>query len=187
VPALAPGACNTSTAPASPLGSGAFTLGAIVDEAGAVPELIESNNHMAGSLIGFGSGPDLIVTSVTGPPSANAPFTLSSTVCNQGTQPSPGADVRFYASADATITGTLDSPASPDVLLGSRTVAALQPGQCDTGPADAIAPPGPGAFYLGAIVDEPGGVAELIESNNHTVGSLIGLGNRPDRADHVRR
>jgi len=179
VGALAPGQCDSATDVVSSPVTGAFHLGAIVDESRQVPELIESNNHTTGSLIGIGNGPDLVVTSVTGPPSASGAFRVAATVCNQGTGPSPGAEVRLYASVDATITGITEWPV-PDRLLGARGVGPLQAGQCDSGPAEVSAPPVTGAFHLGAIVDEGGAVTELIESNNHATGGLIGLGSGPD-------
>jgi large repetitive protein len=181
VPALQPGQCETSSASATPpSGTGAFYLGAIVDEAGELGELIESNNHTTGAQIGLGDAPDLVVTAVSGPPSANGRFAISSTVCNQGTSPAIGVDVQFYASTDATITGSSENSGSADALLGARTVGLLAPGQCDTGALDVSPPPATGAFYLGAIVDERNLVGELIESNNHTTGALIGFGNGPD-------
>ena len=153
--------------------TGTFYLGAIVDDRHEVTELLESNNHTTGPPIRFGDGPDLVVTSVSGPSSTTAPFSIASTVCNQGTQPSNGLEVRFYASADAIISGNLESWFTSDVFLGSRFVDGLAPGQCDSGSIDASPPPGMGAFYPGAIVNEGHWIFELSESNNRTTGLLI--------------
>jgi subtilase family serine protease len=177
---LSPGQCDSGSTAASALpATGTFYLGAIVDEPGAIAELNETNNHTTGAPIAFGDGPDLVITAVSGPPSANAAFALASTVCNQGTRPSGGAELTFYASTDPTITSLADGP-QPDVILGTRAVGPLEPGQCDDGPASAVPPSGPGAFYLGAVIDEAAQVGELIESNNHFTGPVIRFGDAPD-------
>ena len=179
LPSMAPGACQTVTVSAFAGPPGAYYLGAIIDEQNYIPELLESNNTLVGELIGFGYGPDLIVSAVTGPPSANGPFDISVTTCNQGTAPSSGADVTIYASEDTTITPFTGPYPGPDFPLAWVYSTPLQPGQCDTQIANAY--PGPqGAYYLGAVVDEQNYEAELIESNNTQVGALTGFGHGSD-------
>ncbi|MFT3770242.1 MAG: CARDB domain-containing protein [Minicystis sp.] len=178
---LDPGQCQTVSANAYAYVSGpgtAYYLGVTVDRLGYVTELLESNNVTVGGLIGVGNQPDLVVSSVTGPASAmpGSPFTASVKVCNQGTTPSSWADVELHLSADTTIT-------VEDPVAGFVSVGYLDPGQCQTASVNAYASPGsPGvtAYYLGAIVDRPNAVPELIESNNTTTGSLMGVGNLPD-------
>src|SRR5439155_708300 len=82
---------------------------------------------------------------------SNGAMTVQSTVCNQGTTGSNPSDLRIYASADTTITGTFSNPYSPDYFLGMRPVAALSPGQCDTQNTNLNVPGIPSAeYYLGA-------------------------------------
>ncbi len=176
LPGLDAGQCTTVSLPGGgPVPPGAaYYLGAIVDPNNGVFELNESNNALAGSLIGIGYGPDLIVSSVTGPASSTGPFTASVTVCNQGTASSNGANVELRLSTDATIT-------TADTFAGGVWVSGLPAGQCAT-----VSVPGGGpvplgaAYYLGAVIDPNNNEAELIESNNTLAGSLIGIGYGPD-------
>ncbi|WP_437729311.1 CARDB domain-containing protein [Sorangium sp. So ce861] len=175
VPHLDAGQCATVTLPASAYApDGAYHLGAIVDPHGWAPELVETNNAGAGDLIGIGSWPDLIVSAVSGPPSAlpGSTFDASVTVCNQGTTPGQ-AMVELRVSADATITAT-------DALAGGAPTPYLDPGQCAAIaiPASLYVPEG--AYRLGAIVDPHGWQPELNETNNVTSGGLIGAGSGPD-------
>lgn len=180
IPSLAPGRCATGQANGqSPFPQGAYYLGAIIDEMNTEPELIESNNRLAGSLIGLGSGPDLIVSAITGPASSNGNFDLAVRVCNQGTGPSSNVDVALYLTADT----TLDTSQNPwaDPFLGVATVQPLQPGQCGDVTRNVFAPvPQNGAYYLAAVADPFLAQPELIESNNRLLGGLIGLGFGPD-------
>ncbi|APR82614.1 Fibronectin type III domain protein [Minicystis rosea] len=174
VPSLNPGQCATlGINGGAAVPPGAYSLGALVDPASNVPELIETNNAFAGGLIGVGYGPDLIVTSVSGPPSASGPFMATATVCNQGTTWSTGTNVELRLSADTTIT-------TGDAFGGGTSVPPLNPGQCATLSINGGAAVPPGAYYLGALVDPIAYVSELIESNNAFAGGLIGVGNGPD-------
>ncbi|WP_437911766.1 CARDB domain-containing protein [Sorangium sp. So ce302] len=176
VPGLSPGQCASVAVPANAnVPDGAYHLGAVVDPGGSLLELIETNNAAAGSLIGVGHGPDLIVSAVSGPPSVfpGGGFDASVTVCNQGTQTSYGTHVELRVSADATLT-------TADFLAGGGPVPYLDPGQCATVTFPASAHVPEGAYHLGAIVDPQGGVPELIETNNAASGALIGIGYLPD-------
>ncbi|WP_441292620.1 CARDB domain-containing protein [Sorangium sp. KYC3313] len=176
VPYLSPGQCFSTTIPANTyVPDGAYTLGAIVDAPDWVVELIEANNAAAGGVIGVGYQPDLIVSSVSGPPSAMPGGILdaSVTVCNQGTQTSYGSDVELYLSSDGIITAN-------DVPIGVDAVPYLDPGQCTTRTLHVGAYAPEGAYHLGAIVDRYGSVPELIENNNAAAGEVVGIGYRPD-------
>ncbi|MDC0677544.1 CARDB domain-containing protein [Sorangium atrum] len=176
VPSLSPGQCFSATIPANTyVPDGAYTVGAIVDAPGWVVELIEANNAAAGGAIGVGYRPDLIVSAVSGPPSATSggSFDASVTVCNQGTQTSYGSNVELYLSSDAIITAA-------DVPVGGELVPYLDPGQCTTRTLHVGAYAPDGAYHLGAIVDRYGGVPELIENNNAAAGAVVGIGYRPD-------
>ncbi|WP_437564441.1 CARDB domain-containing protein [Sorangium sp. So ce542] len=176
VAGLSPGQCATVAVPASAyVPDGAYRLGAIVDPMGSLAELIETNNAAPGSVIGAGNRPDLIVSAVSGPPSVlpGGSFDAEVTVCNQGTQPSYGADVELRLSADATVTAA-------DVPAGGGPVPHLGPGQCATVTFPASAHVPDGAYHLGAIVDPHGWASELVETNNAGAGALIGVGSWPD-------
>jgi hypothetical protein len=188
---LPPGACQTQTVqgqawPPMPGMDGAYYLGAVADSRRTLPELIETNNASPASLIGIGSGPDFVVKSVTGPPSALAGrnFLAAVTVCNQGTAPGI-AGVDLVLSIDSTF--RLAAPGEPkdagDQPVGGDLFQ-LEPGACETrsvwGFAGPPPPAGDGAYYLGAVADLSSSLPELIESNNASPASLIGIGTRPD-------
>jgi hypothetical protein len=63
---------------------------------------------------------------------------------------------------------------------------ALGVGQCVVAavPVSARAPEG--TWYLGAIVDREGSETELIEDNNHRVGSVLVVGSVQDSAVSTR-
>jgi large repetitive protein len=185
---LEPGACETRNVQgiAIPPGvDGAYYLGAIADPPNMLPELIETNNASRGTLIGIGFGPDLVITAVKGPPSVapGSPFTAAVTVCNQGTAPG-GAQVDLVLSADSTI--DVAGPPAPWDPAADRPVGGAffqpQPGACETRNVQGIAdaPGVDGAYYLGAVADLPNALPELIETNNNSRGSLIGIGSGPD-------
>ncbi|MEL7370585.1 MAG: CARDB domain-containing protein, partial [Myxococcota bacterium] len=182
VPALQAGKCALVTTmlfpPPGP--PGAFNLGAIVDPANFVTELVDTNNTKIFGPFGFGSGPDLAVTDVVTPPSADGAFNASVTVCNQGTVPSGPDSVTLYASTDALIESTLVVPFSTDFPLGGTSVPGLDAGQCTVLAVAGISPPTFGPFFVGAIVDEQQTVAELVETNNVKVVGPVGFGSGVD-------
>jgi subtilase family serine protease len=173
-PPLAPGECATQTVTvAGGAPDGTYFWGAIADTFNSVFELFEDNNSRAGNRVGFGMMPDLVVSSVSGPPTVVPGGTINAsvTVCNQGTQMAP-FQVDLFASLDGQIS-------TADFLVGGSGGPSLAPGQCSTvnvsGPA-----PGPGLYTLGAIADAPQMVMEFFEDNNTGAGGLLGVGNGPD-------
>jgi subtilase family serine protease len=178
---LQPGQCMTQRVNVlvdSSQPQGTWYLGAIVDPLDARRELRESNNTRAGDVMGIGDQPDLLVTKVVGPGSArpNAPFTVSATVCNQGSRPG-GAAVAFLLSEDEVL-----NPSSPsaDYPLGGASVDMLAPGACASVSAQVRAPMSGVAWHLGAVVDPNNALVELLENNNARVGDLMGFGDGPD-------
>ncbi|NMO14573.1 hypothetical protein HPC49_13585 [Pyxidicoccus fallax] len=172
------GACKTLTFTGSPGGAtGAYYLGAIVDPAGFILEINKENNTRLSSRLGIGNGPDLVVASVSGPPSVerNLLFEATIQVCNQGTAPSGSATAELFLSADATIT-------PQDAPQGPVSISPLAPGGCQTLTVSTAYPPTvwEGNWYLGAIVDRQAVVPELLEENNARAGTLMGVGLRPD-------
>jgi hypothetical protein len=137
---LQAGACEVRTVqgwaePPAPALDGTYYLGAIVDYAEMVPELIKSNNASPASPIGVGWGPDLVVKEVKGPPSVTrgGTFNAQVTVCNQGTA-AGGAQVDLLLSHDAELRlAPLQGPWDPsaDRLLGGAWFQ-LQAGACET-------------------------------------------------------
>jgi subtilase family serine protease len=163
--------------------SGAVHVIALADGFSEIEELIETNNERVGPLMGIGWAPDLVVRSLSGPPSAltGAPFGVAVEVCNQGTEPSDPTLARVYHSADAVLTGIGGPLAGDDWYAGQLEVPALNPGVCAPVEGSVTATPfEQGAYHLGATVDEPSAIDELIETNNAHVGPLMGVGSGPD-------
>ncbi|OJT27092.1 hypothetical protein BO221_03625 [Archangium sp. Cb G35] len=187
VGSLMPGACITLPVKARAdfsfsLPEGEYRLGAIIDPANTLVELFESNNAYAGSILGVGMGPDLVVDWVRAPPSVveGSNFVVSARVCNRGPVGAGSTDLVFAMSSDPEV--LLPEPLSQggDVFLGSAGVGFLLPGQCSHVPAPVIANVPEGAWYLGALLD-PGNLRrELIESNNTAVFGPMGVGSKPD-------
>ena len=163
VPTLAPGATNagavsTTIPPATT--AGPYYLIAQADADNVVPETNESNNKKTRSI---NIGPDLIVSALSAPSSANmgATITVTSTTKNQGGGSAEASTTTIYLSKNS----TLDAA---DVLLNSRTVIALAPGATNAGPVAVTIPPGTatGTHYLIAKGDTDNVVVEVTESNN---------------------
>ena len=93
--------------------------------------------------------PDLTVTSATvsdsGPP-VGAKFTLSATVRNGGAGGAETTTLRYYRSADATIT-------SADTEVGTDTITGLAASGSAGQSVELTAPSTPGTYYYGACVD----------------------------------
>lgn len=181
---LVPGECRQVSVPSSISESGGVSvLGALVDMGGAPPELRADNNTFVGPLIGVGDGPDLVVTSVVGPPNLPPSSTYYGpavvTVCNQGTQPASYVSVDLYQSADSTIT-------PGDIPVGRAYLPPLSVGACASANVGvqltgSQGPAGPGStWYLGAIADRDGLLPELREDNNAFEGQRFGMGYLPD-------
>ncbi|WP_224361111.1 CARDB domain-containing protein [Hyalangium versicolor] len=128
------------------------------------------------------SGPDFVVSSVTGPASAQPgqQLTASVTVCNQGTQ-GGSTGVEVYLSTDTTITPNGPTGPSPDSYVGYISSQYFNPGQCQTLVVQGWAyVPADGAYYLGAVADPQNSVVEVLENNNARAGTRLGIGNKPD-------
>ncbi|RKH02270.1 hypothetical protein D7V97_28095 [Corallococcus sp. CA053C] len=194
VPPLQPGQCAapfgtmSSYGPTASLPGQPLYVGATVDPFQSRPELREDNNVFVKGRIGYGFGPDLVVTGVTGPASVlpGQSFTATITVCNQGTQPAPqGARVDLYVLSNTTVPMPPPGMApSPSQSAGWSTLDPLEPNTCVSTPVPANAyVPGPTdslPFFLGASVDTLQFTQELREDNNTFLGPRIGVGTGPD-------
>ena len=163
VPPLAAGATSVaSTLLTIPTGTaaGGWYVIARADAADAVVETQEGNNTAA-RLVQV--GPDLIVSVLTSPTTAapGATITVNDTTRNQGGDVAGESTTALYLSAN----GTFDAADTP---LGSRLVPALPPGATHAGSTAVVIPAGttPGRWFLVAIADGTGGVAESVETNN---------------------
>ena len=158
-------------------------LSAVVDPFQNQLELRRDNNVSPGRRLGVGTGPDLVITSLTGPASAFGPLDLGVTVCNLGSQAVPAPRVTLHLLTKPSL--TLPAPNVPvpmEELLGEATLPPVAAHACVTQTVNAfisgagIGMPGTQTFFLGASVDRMQQVPEVREDNNTFVGPRIGVG-----------
>ena len=151
VPGLAPSGTSTQSvdlnAPSTP---GTYYYGACVD---AVTDESDTTNNCIAHQVDVREvsqgAPDLVVAAPTvsdSGPDAGAPFTLSTTVINDGDESSAATTLRFYRSTDSTIT-------TSDTQVGTDAVAELAASGTSSESVGLIAPSTPGTYYYGACVD----------------------------------
>ena len=125
-----------------------------------------SNNCSSAVTIAVGvpPAPDLVVGSPSvsnSSPETGGSFTLSATVSNDGDGGSAATTLRYYRSADATISGT-------DTQVGTDAVGALAASATSAESIDLTAPSQEGTYYFGACVDSVDG--ESTTDNNCSDG-----------------
>ncbi len=116
------------------------------------------------------SRPDLILSSVSGSSKGNreSKINVSATVKNQSQADAGSFTTTFYLSTDNSIT-------SGDILLGAKTVTSLTGGSSITLGGSFTIPSGitAGTYYIGAMADSKGVIAETDETNNAKAGNTI--------------
>ena len=111
------------------------------------------------------SGPDLVVAAFAVSdhnPVADATFTLSATVQNDGNGAAASTTLRYYLSTDATIT-------TADTVVGTAAVAGLAAAGSSGESVDLTAPATAGTYYYGACVDA---VADESDTTNNCSPSV---------------
>ena len=159
------------TAPAS---AGTYYYGACVIV--VTDESDTSNNCSDAVTVTVGGRPDLVVESPSvddDSPVTGASFTLSATVRNQGSGPSAATTLRYYRSADATITGT-------DTQVGTDAVSALSASGTSDESIDLTAPSSPGTYYYGACVNSVTGESDTSNNCSSAVTIAVGVPPAPD-------
>ena len=157
---------QSSSVPVSAI-PGTYYYGACV--ASVSNEKDTSNNCSASVRVTVGA-PDLVVQSpsVDKTTAATAQsLTLSATVLNRGTGAATTTTLRYYLSADATIT-TDDTPVGTDAV--SALAVSATSVQSSSVPVAAI----PGTYYYGACVDAVSG--ESNTTNNCSTGVRVTVG-----------
>ena len=153
----------TTTVTLPQVAAGMWYLLARADADGAVAETQEHNNVRFTSVQ---VGPDLTLFSLSAPSSAAAgtAIAVATAVRNLGANAAGPSAVWFYLSSNY----TLDSN---DIRLdATRAIAGVTPGATDTGSIAVPLPSGvSGTFYLIAVADGGGQVAESSEANNNAV------------------
>ena len=167
-------AASKSTSPSlevtAPVAPGTYYYGACVD---AVTDETDTTNNCSTAVAitvqdtaaAHQGQPDLMVSSPYvshGSPPVGARFTLSATVRNGGGGASAATTLRFYQSADASI-----STSDTEVVTGD--VAELSAAGSTSASVALTAPATPGTYYYGACVDA---VADETDTNNNCSTSV---------------
>jgi trimeric autotransporter adhesin len=144
--------------------SGTYFLLACADDTLVVPEINESNNCVASAAQVTVSGPDLVATAVSYPPTTITPggtFSVTDTVQNIGNLTAAASTSRYYLS-------TTTSKGGGHLLTGSRAVPSLAPNATSSGTVTVTVSTGTaaGTYFLLACADDTFVVPELNESNN---------------------
>ena len=158
------------TAPSAP---GTYYYGACVDS--VTGETDTSNNCSVAVTVTVGAAPapDLVVDAPTVSESAPASgdrFTLNATVRNQGNGRSDSTTLRYYQSADATISAA-------DTEVDTDYVSRLNAAENGAESLSLTAPATPGTYYYGACVDSVPG--ETDTTNNCSVAVAVNVGGAP--------
>ena len=158
------------TAPSTP---GTYYYGACVD---VVSDEADTKNNCSAAVaitVGGAPAPDLTVDTPTvseSAPAAGARFTLDATVRNLGSGRAESTTLRYYQSADASIT-------TGDTAVDTDAVSALSASQADENSASVTAPSTAGTYYYGACVEAVSG--ELDTTNNCSAAVSITVGGAP--------
>ena len=158
------------TAPAS---AGTYYYGACVESVMGESDTGNNCSSVVTVTVGVAGAPDLVVESPSvsdGSPDAGASFTLSATVRNSGDGGSVATTLRYYRSADATISGT-------DTEVGTDAVSALAASATSAESIDLTAPSSSGTYYYGACVDDVTGESDT--SNNCSSAVTVAVGVPP--------
>ena len=173
VEALAGGASSAeSLRLTAPTTTGTYYYGVCVD---AVSGESETTNNCSSSVLvevaepSPATTPDLIVGSVSASPDSmltGASFTLAAMVSNDGEAASSPTTLRYYLSADATIS-------SADTEVGTDAVAALDAGASSVEAVVLTAPSTPGTYYYGVCVDAVSGESETTNNCSSAVSIVV--------------
>jgi serine protease AprX len=174
IPALGAGASDAASIsleiPAGTL-AGTYFIVSRADWTSVIEESNELNNVKATSALKV--GPDLLVSSLTGPTTANAgdPIVVSDTTKNQGGATSPATTTAFYLSSNTTLDAS-------DVALGSRPVNPLAYNATHAAQTTLIIPAatGTGTYYVLAQADSANAAAEVLETNNVKASGAVKIG-----------
>ena len=161
------------TAPSTP---GTYYYGACVD---SLSDELDAQNNCSAAVtvvVGAAPAPDLLVDPPTvseAAPAAGARFTLNATVRNQGNGSSTFTTLRYYHSADSTVT-------TGDTEVGTDLVSSLDASESGDESIILTAPSTPGTYYYGACVDAVTGESDTTNNCSPAVTVRVGAAPAPD-------
>ncbi|MCY4373019.1 MAG: hypothetical protein OXC31_04540 [Spirochaetaceae bacterium] len=177
----ASGSAGQSVAVRAPATPGTYYYAACVD---AVSHERETTNNCSTSVpvtvrtgvTGSQGDPDLVVLPATvsdSAPAAGATFTLSAAVRNSGGGVADAATLRYYRSADATIT-------TADTELGTEAITGLAGAGSASKSVDLTAPSTPGTYFYGACVNAVAGESDMTNNCSPSVQVTVPEPQRPE-------
>ena len=181
VPALAASARSSRsldlTAPSTP---GTYYYGACVEPVAGESATANNCSPSVRTVTEPQRAPNLVVVAYVsaGSPAAGATFTLSATVRNAGDEASAATTLRFYRSADDTIT-------TADTELDTTEVAALAASGGSSKSLQVTAPPAPGTYYYGACADPVAGESATADNCSSAVPIRVPEPDRGQAAPQV--
>ena len=181
VPALAASARSSRsldlTAPSTP---GTYYYGACVEPVAGESATANNCSPSVRTVTEPQRAPNLVVVAYVsdGSPAAGATFTLSATVRNAGDEASAATTLRFYRSADDTIT-------TADTELDTTEVAALAASGGSSKSLPVTAPPTPGTYYYGACADPVAGESATADNCSAAVTVRVPEPDRGQAAPQV--
>ena len=148
---------------------GTWYYGACVDAVTGESDTMNNCSSFVTVTVGPLPVPDLVVGSPTvsnSSPLSTVSFTLSATVSNTGGRSSPSTTLRYYRSADETIT-------TADTEVGTDAVPALNAAGTSSQSVSLTAP-SPGTWYYGACVDAVTGESDTMNNCSSSVQVNVG-------------
>ena len=172
----ASGSDSRSVDMAAPTAPGPYYYGACVDAVAGESNTANNCSTSVQVTVREPEHPDLTVVSPTvsdNRPAPGASFTLSATVQNDGNGESSATTLRYYRSADATIT-------TSDTEVGTDAAAGLAASVSDSRSVDMAAPSAPGTYYYGACVDAVAGESNTANNCSTSVQVTVQEPEHPD-------
>ena len=133
-----------------------------------------TNNCSSAVTVTVSAAPDLVVGAPSvddSSPTTGASFTLSATVSNQGSASSGSTTLRYYRSADSSIS-------SSDTAVGTDSVGGLSASGTSAESIPLTAPSSAGTYYYGACVDSVS--RESDTTNNCSSAVTVTVSAAPD-------
>ena len=172
----ASGASSQSIPLAAPADPGTTYYGACVDGVSGESDTTNNCSSSVAVTVEAAGSPDLVVEAPSASddrPDPGMAFTLSATVRNQGDRDAGATTLRYYRSADATIS-------TGDTEVGTHAVGALAASGASSQSIPLAAPADPGTTYYGACVDGVSGESDITNNCSSSVEVTVEVAGSPD-------
>ena len=172
----ASGSDSQSVELVAPSAPGTYHYGACVDAVAGESDTANNCSTAVQVTVPSPERPDLMVVSPSvsnNSPIVGSQFTLSAMVNNAGGGESAASTLRYFRSADSTIT-------TSDTEVGTNAVAGLAPSGSGSQSVDLTAPAAPGPYYYGACVDAVAGESNTANNCSTAVQVTVPVPERPD-------